>query len=219
MGILVSCLNLPRPPFPTREAGARWGGPAHPPLLHRGFLSPGFGVHHLCAHGGNESWEPNIVVPRLVMPWKDLHKCSASTSEQRPELSSSLSDSRMETTMLLLLLPTRWAKAFSSLQQWPNSAALGGNDRTSDVCLRALENLICCHWAAEDLPFCIFPMHIPLLTVPPSPAQEELGCTAAVRLCYPTRLQATINFWCTTTGRVQNKHIKHLKFASKCTGY
>lgn len=147
---------LPKSP-PTGlpyHQGVRWGGPAHRPLLHRGFMSPGLGVCHLCMHREEELGQQNTAIPRPVIQWEDLQKCRTSTSEQRPELSSSVFHTCRETTMLLLLFPAQRAKNFQNLQQWPSSAALEANARTSDICLRALENPICC-WSCCRAALCI----------------------------------------------------------------
>lgn len=140
--------------LPYNQEGVGWGGLAHKPLLHRGFMSLGLGVCHLCMHREEELGQQNTVIPRPVRQWEDLHKRRTSTSEQRPELSSSVSDSLRETTMFLLLFPAQQAKNFPNLQQWPNSAALEAKARTSDICLRALENLICC-WSCCRPALCI----------------------------------------------------------------
>ena len=159
MGILVYCLNLPRPPFHTHQDEARWGGPAHTHSYREVSCLSVFGSITFVHMEEMESWEQNIVDPKLVMQWEDLHKCSKSISEQRPVFISSVSNSSMETTMFLLLFPTQRAKTFKSLQQRPNSPALGANAKVSDVCWRALENLTCCSRAAEDL-LCAFSLSI-----------------------------------------------------------
>lgn len=87
-----------------------------------------------------------------------------------------------------LSIPSPTSKNFQNLQQWPNSAALEAKARTSDICLGALENLICC-WSCCRPALCNSQLHPLALSLP----EEKLGCTAALGLDYPAWLRATIS--------------------------
>lgn len=113
--------SLPKSSQMSSPYTPRWsqvGWPSSHATLTQRFQTLGLGVHHLCTQGGNDLWELNVAGPRLVIWREDLHECSTSTSEQRAELSSPVSDSRMETTMFLLLFSQvnkqKPSKAFSN---------------------------------------------------------------------------------------------------------
>lgn len=208
---------LPKSPqivLPYNQEGVRWSGPAHMALLHRCFMSLGLGVTFA---GRKRSWDSHM--QSSPDQWCSERIC---TNAEYPRVN------KAQSSALLSATATGKPQCSSHYSQ-PNEQKTFKTFSTGLTLLawRLKPELVTFAWglwktwsaagAAADL-LCAFPCPYPA----PSHCSVPAWGAAGLHCCSGPGLPCLVegnNFWCTTTGRVQNKHIKYLKFASKCTSH